>query len=229
MECMEFRRLCGGDPGNREAAYLSHRLACRACAAFVEEVISMDRLLQRAMAVELPAGMVDRIVADVTMRSAYRQRWVALAASMVIAVGAVVGVIRYDSGAVLADEVVEHLFHEPDLLIPVDSTVTQARLTAVVDRAGAELTGGVGDVSYAGLCYFRGRLVAHLVIRGEHGPVTILLLPDESVTVATPIDEAGYHGTILPLEHGSIAVIAEDGESTGAVEQRAVQVVRWQI
>jgi uncharacterized protein DUF3379 len=229
MNCLAFRRLSGGDPGNRDKAFLEHRLACRNCAAFADEVLRMDSQLRQAMAVDLPEGLVERIVADVSMRAAHRTRWIALAASLVVGFAAVIGLVRVDSGTVLASEVVEHMYHEPDLLLPTDTVVGQARLIAVVERGGAELTGTMGDVSYAGLCYFRGRLVAHLTVRGEHGPITVLLLPDESVAAATPIDEEGFQGTILPAGEGSIAIIGGEQEPMEAVERRITERVRWQI
>jgi hypothetical protein len=229
MDCLEFRRLCGGDPGIRDAAFLEHRLACRSCAAFAEDVRWFDGQLKTALAVDVPEGLAERIVADVSIREAHRNRWIALAASMTIAIAAIVGVVRNGSDEVFATEIVAHMHDEPDLLVPVDYAVEPARLVAVVDRGGAELAGDLGDVSYAGLCNFRGKLVAHLVVRGEHGPVTIMLLPDETVGEATPIDESGFRGTILPVGDGSIAIIGSETESLDALETQVVESVRWQI
>jgi Protein of unknown function (DUF3379) len=229
MVCLEFRRHCGGDPGIRDAAFLEHRLACRACGAFAEDVRWFDGQLKMALAVEVPEGLVERVVADISIKEAHRMRWVAMAASLTIIFAAVVGIIRLDGSDVSATEIVEHMVHEPELLIPVDTTVEPARLYAVVNRGGAELNDDLGDVSYAGLCNFRGKLVAHLVVRGENGPVTILLLPDETVDEATAINEGGFHGTIVPAGDGSIAIIGAEQEPMDALRRQVVQAVQWQI
>ncbi len=57
--------------------------------------------------------------------------------------------------------------------------------------------------------------------------MTVLLLPDEKVGEATPINEEGFVGTIVPTGKGSIAVIGEDAESTKSVENRFVHAVDW--
>ena len=63
MDCLEFRRTFGGDPMSREAALAEHRLACRACASFAEDVRELDGQLARAMDLPVPEGLVERVVA----------------------------------------------------------------------------------------------------------------------------------------------------------------------
>jgi hypothetical protein len=88
----------------------------------------------------------------------------------------------------------------------------------------------VGDVTYAALCPFRGRTVAHFVVRGENGPVTVLLLPHVEVDGPTPIDEEGYSGTLVPMqEGGSIAVVGEPGEPLELIRDRVAAAVRWRV
>lgn len=231
MDCLEFRRICGSEPTSRDKAFLEHRLACPSCAAQAAEARSFDDLLRQAMSVDLPEGLVQRIVADASMRQAHRARWVALAATTVLAVGAVIGVVRVDQGTALADDVVEHIHHEPDLLIPTTELVDEARLHAVAARSGSEIQGDLGgEVRYAGLCRLRGQLVAHLVVQGESGPVTVLLLPTEAMSSPVEIDERGLKGAILPLEGGSIAVVGTDDErELETVQERVRGAVRWSI
>ena len=66
-----------------------------------------------------------------------------------------------------------------------------------------------GTVSYARSCRFRGRMVPHLVVQTEMGPVTVMVLVHESVAKPVPFDEQGYRGVIVPVPgHGSLAVLA---------------------
>ena len=58
-------------------------------------------------------------------------------------------------------------------------------------------------------CFFRGRLVPHLIVRTTEGPVTVMILPEERVGAPEHFDEGGYRGVVIPdNDHGSIAVLS---------------------
>jgi hypothetical protein len=65
------------------------------------------------------------------------------------------------------------------------------------------------------------------------GPATVMVLVHEPVSKPVHFDEEGYRGVILPMAgHGSIAVLAKDGESadSGSIEEVAARVraaVEW--
>jgi hypothetical protein len=73
--------------------------------------------------------------------------------------------------------------------------------------------------------------VAHFVVQGEQGPVTVLLLPNEKVNGPERVDEDGFVGTIVPLQiGGSIAVVGEPGETALEDIQREVAAaVQWRL
>jgi hypothetical protein len=109
-----------------------------------------------------------------------RQRWLALAASLVA--GVLIGGVLWIGGprASLAREVVEHARHEPQSFAATHAD------PEVVDRVlragGIRLRPGAADVTYASSCPFRDRIVPHLVVRTAHGPVTVLVLRGEPIT-----------------------------------------------
>lgn len=168
--------------------------------------------------------------------SRVRSRWpavFAVAASLVLAAGAWLG-LRSDTpghqASPLAPEIIAHIGHEPASLAVTARTVPAARFEGVLERGRASLAAPVGQVSYAMLCPFRGHMVAHFVVQGEKGPVTVMLLPDEDVTEATPIDEGGFQGTIVPIESGgSVAIIGQPDEDLEEIRDLLVQAVRWRI
>jgi hypothetical protein len=91
--------------------------------------------------------------------------------------------------------------------------------------------GNIGPiVRYAKLCPFRGRMVAHFVVQGEAGPVTVMLLPEEDVTGPVAVDEDGFMGTIAPLAiGGSIAVVGEPGETLEEIQREVAAALRWRL
>lgn len=165
-----------------------------------------------------------------------RSRWpavAAIAATLVLAAGAWLGLrteLRSYDSSPLAPEIIAHIQHEPRALATPARTVPEAELDGVLQRGGASLTAPVGQVTYAKLCPFRGRMVAHFVVQGERGPVTVLLLPDEHVTAALPVDEDGFKGTVVPLESGgSFAIVGQPDEDLDVIRDRLAQAVRWRL
>jgi len=191
-----------------------------------------EALLARALRIEVPTAPAR--AAPVRDR---RWRWVAVAAGVLLAVGVSVRWLQdygYLPTGDLASDVVAHIHHEPSAVrIPVVSAgdaVPDPDLEAVVLAGGARLDHLQPMVRYARLCPFRGETVAHLVVQGEAGPVTVLLLPHERVEHPVPVDEDGFVGTIAPLEiGGSIAVIGQPGEALTDIQREVAAAVRWRL
>jgi hypothetical protein len=198
--------------------------AARARAEIVADEARFEALLGEALRVPVPrAGTRPR-------------RWPALAAiaaSLVLAAGAWLGLRSAAPPGVagpLAAEIVAHIHHEPAALVVTADRAPQAAVDAVLQRAGASFTAPVGQVSYAKLCPFRGRMVAHFVVQGERGPVTVLLLPDEQLAGPLPFREGEFSGTLVPIEGGgAVAVVGQPDEPLELIRERFVEVLRWRL
>jgi hypothetical protein len=53
MNCLEFRRAVGADPGTETPELLTHSAECAACARYREELLRMDQLTYRALNLEI--------------------------------------------------------------------------------------------------------------------------------------------------------------------------------
>lgn len=209
--------------------------------AFRDEMQALDRTIARALSIDVPELKVpdlpaldsDSNVVDMPFRKKRLLSapvWIGIAASF--AVAALLG-LRFlgDQAAYpsLAAELVAHLDHEPQALKVTSTPVSERALLNVVSRSGAELDADVGLVTYAKTCVINGKKVPHLVVQGKLGPITLLLLPDETVGGAIPISGAGINGVILPVGDGSIAIIGERDENLSEIEKRVVDSVTWSI
>jgi hypothetical protein len=134
------------------------------------------------------------------------------------------GNVAYPS---LADEIVAHLDHEPYALRVSDEPVDDRRLAKVVPANVAAMNHDAGLITYAQTCVINGRKIPHLVIQGQRGPVTILLLPDEALDAPVPIEGDSINGVILPVGGGSVAIIGEREEKLEAIQQNVVNSVTW--
>ena len=154
--------------------------------------------------------------------------WFAIAATVVLAASISVrmsGVFQdYDS---LAEEVLAHIDHEPGALQVTNVAVTDDRLARAVPASLATYEQGEFLITYAQPCIINGNTVPHLVIQGQYGPVTILLMPDEKVAEATPLDGKNVKGVILPVGDGSIAIVGDRDEPLEAIKKNVVNSVTW--
>jgi hypothetical protein len=62
MNCLEFRRHVGAEPSSALAAVAAHREECSACAGFQDEMQALDRLLGKAMRIDVVSGTRDAMV-----------------------------------------------------------------------------------------------------------------------------------------------------------------------
>lgn len=187
-----------------------------------------ESLLERALRVDVPdaAGPANR-------RRTVRWLPAAIAASLVLAVGVIVYGLydaRYFGGGDLGADLVAHMHHEPESLRRTDVWVDPGEFDRVLRQAGARMSVAPPAVSYVKLCPFRGRMVAHFVVQASHGPVTVLLLPDEHVPSRMALDENGFVGTLVPLEDGgSIAVVGEADDDINEVKDQVASALRWRL
>ncbi|HEY5808687.1 MAG TPA: DUF3379 family protein [Povalibacter sp.] len=215
MNCLEFRRVVGAEPHSAAAEVAEHAAQCAACARYQQQMQQMDQLIHRALAFDV-AAPVDPAAAG-PLRDEVRQpqqrkpalQW-RLAASLLLAIAAGVFWIGYPRDTLAAD-LVQHALHEPQSLQRTAQVVSEAEMTQVLAQARVRLNPGMGPVSYAAVCPFRGRRVPHFVVQTAAGPVTVLLLRyEQSVAKPDRFTEGAFQGVIMPAPHGVLAVLGQD-------------------
>ena len=214
----------------------AHLSACSDCGAFRDQMRALDRKIVRALAIDVPSlsmpELSDVDTAAVVPLAGHRRftmpAWMAVAAMLVL--GAFIG-FRMIGGNVeypsLADEIVAHLDHEPYALRVSDRAVSDRRLAKVVPANVATMNHDAGLITYAQTCVINGRKIPHLVVQGERGPVTILLLPDEAIDSAVPIEGESINGILLPVGGGSVAIIGERDERLDDIRENVMNSVTW--
>jgi hypothetical protein len=227
MDCLQFRRTAGADPQHVDAASRAHAEACPGCTAHLRELRSLDARILAALEVPVPAPDVAMVGSSAPMVRLDRRRWLALAASIVG--GVLVGTLLWVGGPrnSLAVDLVEHLGHEPEALVVTERPADAALLAEVLERGGIRLRPGIGTVSYANTCVFRGRRVPHLVVQTDGGPVTVMVLRHERPAGPQSFDEQGVAGRIVPVGPGSIAILGSADADIGHVTADVLAAVEW--
>lgn len=232
MTCLEFHRRLTVDPADRAPELAHHSTICPPCAAFAQRVRQLERSLRAALAVDPPPELCARILlrqscSKQKMAQARRRRWLALAASVLLAVGIIGGretwTVRQDEA--LERAVLTHIAQEPAALRATGS-IDVARINEIIRPVGTRIYEPIGAVKFARICSVNDSKSAHLVLSGSRGPVTVLVMPRQSVSAPLRIRDGRHEGIIVPNAGGSIAIVGERGESLGTVEARVGAGIR---
>lgn len=219
MNCVEFRRQLGIDPHSRVQEFLRHRAECARCAAAAARAYAHERELARALAIDVPAQLADKLLlAQTTAALRSRARWrrvtgLALAAVLVLAVS-VTG-LRVEAQP-LSAQAVAHVQREAAAL-----TLTHA-LPAAMTRAafrdfGVELREVPDGISFVYCCPLDKRRSVHLVMLNGADPVSVIWRPGELRDHGSFARE-GWQGRIVPLGAGTLILLARSAEAFDRIE-----------
>lgn len=215
MNCEQCRTIIGAEPNSTGPEVLSHLEQCPECARHREEMQAMDRLIYRALAVDVAAPLslsdIEKARSARTAAASNRPRFWRMAASLLITASLVAATSLWllTPRESFAAAVVEHVLGEPESLVRTAGTVDARSLEKVLAASGLRLKPGTTHVSYAMSCYFRGHSIPHLVVQSEQGPVTVLVMTEAPSQRREEINEDGFQGVILPAPRGVIVVLGK--------------------
>ncbi|MDZ7645209.1 MAG: DUF3379 family protein [Woeseiaceae bacterium] len=238
MNCTDYREAIAADPSGSFDGGREHAATCAECRAVGDGYRAFDNRIRDALEISVPelrlpdlpkpatgAGSVVDLAPRLRLRT---PAWFGIAAGLALAAFVGLQAVRPDTSDLsLAEQVIAHLDHEEESRVVTDVAVPERTLNSVVGNDVAEMDAGIGLITYARTCIINGKAIPHLVIQGEKGPVTLLLLPDEPVERATPLEGASINGIILPVGSGSIAIVGERDEPLDKIEDRVVNSVKW--
>jgi hypothetical protein len=219
MTCEEARLLIGAEPAATTPALEEHLQGCAGCARFRAEMRTLDANIARAL--QHPPE-----VARVRARRLPAWRQWALAASVVLAMLAVLGVWLLRPSDTLAREVVAHVQAEPESWL-ASQQLSAGGIDAALRRSGVELSVTSDKITYAQSCWFRGHYVPHLVVQTARGPATVIILRHEKLRERRSFHEAGMSGVLVPAGEGSIAVLSRDGGRLEALAGEMENDIHW--
>jgi hypothetical protein len=235
MDCLTFRRQLLEDPSREDAVLASHEASCAPCAVFARSLRADEAKLHDLLNIDPPSELAERIQLAVSFgpepARTSPSRWLAIAASGLLVVSAAtLGWLNFHKPyeeLSLERSVLHHVADETRHLYdpgPADDD----KLHDVFARFGASVRKeDLGQVSFAGICMMRRDKGVHLVLRGEHGPVTVFFMPGEQASKPMELGSERFAGIIEPTTWGSIAVVGEQGEKLAPVLARVRQAVSW--
>jgi len=218
MNCLEFRRTILADPRRPGAEAEVHGAACAACREFLARSLEDEVELDRALRVAVPEGLQGRVLRRARVTRT-RLRWLALAASVVVATTLAVFWPRDDALALAGIDFV--MFEEAQSIAdaaPTDWTV----LAAAARDMGVSLPQALGEMRYICVYPLPAGAAHHLLVKTPLGKLTLLLIPDRATATRAAGAAYGFNAAVLPAGRGTVVII---GDSTRSV-RRAESLLR---
>lgn len=233
MDFTEFRRMLGADPRSQDPDFLRARDSIPEFRQAAAEADRFEALLERALTVEVPAGLTEDLLALTEQGSRPRRRprtW-ALAASLMIAAGAAVLILRLNSGwPTVQDYVAEHYGHDGAAMLALAQAGATAHdvqetLAAFGVTAAPELAGLVSVIK---ICPSPEGSGVHMVLNTERGLVTLIYMPGTAVSDGERFALDGGDAYLVALDAGSAALIGSTSQNVaglGALVHSALRPV----
>lgn len=229
MDCEKFRLELLSDPAAANPELADHETACTGCGAFAQRARRAEALIGSALRFDVAAAKRGSVTPT-------RKSWVGLMSAGLAAAVVAVVVLGLGQGflspsSAIAGEVADHWHHEPYSWVVTSEAVDLPQLQKVVAGKVALDHRQLPTITYAHLCFFRGKWVPHLVVQGQQGPVMVILLPSEGIRkpMTVEIVEENLEGLVVPHGQGSIAILGHQGEPLQPLQQSLSRAVEWSI
>lgn len=131
------------------------------------------------------------------------------------------------TGEAMVDHILEHIAHDPTLMTAVKLPESDKEMNELFATVGAQLQKPVEGMSYAGICDVEGQEGLHIVMQENGQPVTIIVMPGHQMTATEAFHKSGYHGELIPVNGGVVAIVANTMEQVALAQVRFFKAVKF--
>lgn len=217
MNFSEFKKRLGAEPLSNDPELVEARAAGPEFERAAADAEAFERKLEAALNFAVDQDALVREVTEIPQRGMPRAyRWMAMAASILVAVGVgTLAVYRANQPADLNEYVAEHYQHDgARVLARASEDFDRAEVNRLMARfdaqVGPEL---VGKVNFVKLCPTLHGEGAHMIVSSDRGNVTVIYMPDTEVTETRLVVFDEMQAQVIALEAGSAAIIGKAGDT----------------
>jgi len=227
MNLLEFKRQLMTAPRERTGEMRQARAQGGEFALAAAESDRFESALERALRVPVPNGLADSIILAQSFREPESSNWhwpqfSAIAASLALAVALVTFVVvgRQGEGPLdMQTYLAGHWAHDGPQVMAAATTQPSSldRIEYVFSELGVQLSPELMQrVRVSKFCPTPDGAGAHVVLATDQGPVTMYYMPRTRVPQAPTSFtlNGGMESTVINLERGSLALVAEAGVKT---------------
>ncbi len=248
MDDNEFRKRAFSDPHSDDPDLHRAARSDSARMKLMEELSELEEHIRSTVStVAVPADLAERLKQQIHAAPPSGRgnplRYFAVAASTLVIAAALLLMIPGSGPSsrdqAFHDNLVAHL-HQEAPAYEGDTSARWSDASGVLAAAGIMAPNMAGsadgdrletaDIKFAQHCDLgeSGRGV-HIVMEGEHGPVSVILTRGDPVEQAMTIDDERFHGRITPTGTGNMAVVGEQGEQLSEYATLVADHIEWPI
>ena len=227
VNCLTIRRTLLSDPYRQSEAVRRHIQDCPQCRNFSLTVYEMNSDIETVLNVDTPAGLTDKIllakgVNNNREQKRTQQRMITAFAGLMLILSSLTIYFYRDEPLSIEMIALSHVQGEPHHLED-RKNIQLSQLNDILQNFSVKLTNTSNIINYAGTCEINHSRGAHVVFQGEHAPITMLLLPNDTTLDRKDIMGTRFKGVILPFQNGSMALIADKIENLSLFERQITQ------
>ncbi|GGD55866.1 DUF3379 domain-containing protein [Lacimicrobium alkaliphilum] len=224
MDDLEFRRTIYADPYCDRDDVKQAAGNDPAKQQFWDEMKRLDKALKNTAKVPVPDGLAQRVLLKQSMQAHKQQqvkrRWhLSIAASVIFMLG-VSFTLWQQQDVDLSKHALAHVYHDAGAL-QVDENVPLEQVNAKLASFGGQFTDDIGKVYYANFCDFNRVKSLHMVIEGEHGKVTVFVVPHkDNQKLQQQFNDERYQGRGMALQQASLIMVGANQQSLQKIQNK---------
>lgn len=227
VNCLTIRRTLLSDPYRQSEAVRRHIAECTQCKNFSLTVYDMNSDIESVLNVDTPPGLTNKILLAKGVKSSReqkrtQQRIITAFAGLMLVLSSLMIYFYRDEPLSIETIALNHVQGELQHLED-RKNIQLSQLNDVLHNFNIKLTNTSHIINYAGTCEINHSQGAHVVFQGEHAPITMLLLPNDTTPDRKDIIGTRFKGVILPFQNGSLALIADKTENLSLFERQITQ------
>ena len=250
MDDLEFRRQAFANPSSHDQDFLNAAQASPERTQLLLQLQALDaRVSAAARSVQIPSGLAARLKAReepaandhaiVTSKKPKFKRYVAAAASIVVALSLILSpglTTARPSAADLKfhDDVIGHVYREVARFDTKREDASLVQINSVFEEAGGQIR-NVDRIKQMHIKFANGCNIAqnskgaHIVLDGEKGSVSIMVVHNSPVTTTFNVNDSRFVGKIIPFGEGNLIIVGEKDEPLDKYEAMIAETFEWSI
>ena len=237
MDDLQFRRRIYANPNTRDEDMLDAINSDPVKQSFTNELENLDNKLFKAMNIEVPSDLSDKLILRQTLASHQQQKRkgrirLALAASVAFAMGLTFNFMQFSSAYnTLGDYAIAHVAHEEGYFSNTSTAnISLASLNDKMATFDGSFTSSIGQLLFADYCRFDGMKSLHLIYQGETSIVTVFVVPNnEDLEFSANFTSDKLIGKSQHFKHSNIIVVGNENEPLQQWQNAIDKSINWSI
>lgn len=135
-------------------------------------------------------------------------------------------VIQGERIASVEQALLEHFHKHPDF-VKKHEAVPAEQLQAKLEAFGASLAQPMDFVTHVSECNIHGIKGLHMVVQGFSGPVTVIMLPEVTVSEVVAFKEQMVYGKLVPIKGAILAILGHNLTQMGWAQMTVLNHIRF--